>query len=306
MIDIKDLEAFLAILDGGSISKAAEDLGLTQPALSLKLKKMETELGIKLFHRTSRNVIPLETARIIEAKVRDLLAKFDDVKETLASNINELRGNVRIGCLMGWFDTLILPAVSLLKDSAPKIRLRFSVEQTEDLLPMLSHGQLDFAIIAQPFEKVEGVTTAHLLDEDLVLVGNNLPRTSSEAARRKELLSRPWVTMALPDSLVEKYWREQFDEHFPWNEAFVPVTISHILALPAIVKRIPNSIAVLPRQIITPAILKETGLEIADAVPQRNGIFLAWRSEALELQRYRIIKDTIQECAKQFQAKLKH
>ena len=61
MIDVKDLEAFLAIVDGGSISHAAHELGLTQPAISLKLKKIESELGVKLFQRTPRSMVPLPT-----------------------------------------------------------------------------------------------------------------------------------------------------------------------------------------------------------------------------------------------------
>ena len=83
MIDIKDLETFIAILDSGSISRAAESIGLTQPALSLKLKKMEQELGVPLFQRTPRSVIPLESARIIEPNARDLLNRLDGLRESL-------------------------------------------------------------------------------------------------------------------------------------------------------------------------------------------------------------------------------
>lgn len=293
MIDIKDLEAFLAIIDGGSLSKAAEDLKLTQPALSLKLKKIETELNVKLFQRTPRHMVPLDAARTIEPKVRDLLAKFDGVKEALASTIKEVRGQVRIGCLMGWFDTLLVPAFGRLYTEAPLIRVRLHVDQTENLLHMLSHGQLDMAIVAQPFEKVEGLSAEHLLDEELVLVGRDLPKHASETERKKALLARPWVTLTVPDPLVDKYWREQFSgQPFPWDKVTVPVSLDHIQALPKILRSIPDAVAVLPKQTVV-HLVTEGIMEVAQAVPHRNGLFLMWRTDGLELHRFQFVRKVL-------------
>jgi len=157
MIDVKDLEAFLAIVDGGSISHAANELGLTQPAISLKLKKMETELGVKLFQRTPRSMVPLPTALGIVPKVREILNRFDGIKETLSDEIHSLTGTVRIGCLMGWFDSLVLPAFASIHRQSPKIQLKLHVDQTDNLLHMVTHGQVDLAIVAQPFDHSEGI-----------------------------------------------------------------------------------------------------------------------------------------------------
>lgn len=303
MIDIKDLEAFVAILDSGSISKAANDLGLTQPALSLKLKKIEAELGVKLFQRTSRNVVPLDSSRIIEAKVRDIIGKLDVLKESLAESLKELRGQVRIGCVMGWFDTLVVPTVNQVRDEAPLLRLRLHVDNTAQLISMVAHGQLDFAIVAQPFEHAEGVKAQQLLDEELVLVGKNLPKKMSQRERQRMLLSRPWIVLTYPDPLVEKYWQEQFGASFPWESVSVPVVLDHILALPSVVRSVPDAVAVLPSQIVSSADLEEE-LEIAEAVPHRNGLFLIWRADGLELRRYQVVKQAILEQVQKYSKSL--
>lgn len=293
MIDIRDLEAFLAIVDSGSISKAAEDLGLTQPALSLKLKKMESQLGVRLFQRTPRNMVPLDTALSLEPKVREVVMKFDGLRDALVSTMKELKGQVRVGCLMGWFQSLLIPSVARVHAQAPGIRLRLHVDDTEKLVHMLAHGQLEFAIVAQPFENAEGFATEHLFDEDLVLFGKDLPKHANESEMRKALLARPWVTMSIPDPMVDKYWREQFKGRpFPWDLVSIPVTTDHITSLPRVVTSLEGAVAVAPRQIVLKPAEKKH-LQIAKAVPHRNGVFLLWRQDSATLQRHLCVKEAI-------------
>lgn len=297
MIDIKDLEAFLAIVDGGSISHAANGLGLTQPAISLKLKKMEAELGVKLFQRTPRSMVPLPTAEGIVPKVREILNKFDGIKETLNAEVSALEGTVRIGCLMGWFDTLFLPAFAAVHQSAPRLQIKLHVDQTESLLHMVTHGQLDLAIVAQPFVHTEDVHAEKLLDEELVLFGRTLPRMSSKEERRKALLSRPWVTMSTPDSIVDTFWNELFSgQPFPWNQVQVAACLDHIIAIPKVVMSLENALCVIPRQIVAQESLKN-GFEIEGASMQKNGLFLIARAGCLELKRFEIVADAIRTLA---------
>lgn len=298
-LDIKDLETFLAILDSGSISRAAEDIGLTQPALSLKLKKMETELGVALFQRTPRSVVPLETARIIEPKARDLLNRLDGLREALANGVTELAGQVRVGCLTGWVEPLLVPTAAALRQRAPNLRLRLAVNQTLELIHMVVHGRLDLAIIAQPFERTEGLELEQLLDEELVLVSKRpLPST----LKREALLSRTWVTLAVPDPLASKWWQEQFREEFPWEKAIVPVTVDNINTIPHLMRHVDDAVAVLPRQIVQP--LCDAGeFHIAHSVSLQNALYIVWRTEGLQLQRYVTVKEAMVEQAKQLVAR---
>lgn len=299
MIDIKDLQAFVAILDSGSISKAASDLGLTQPALSLKLKKIETELGVKLFQRTSRNVIPLESSRMIEAKVRDIIGKLDVLKESLADSLSELKGTVRVGCVMGWFDALLVPSLARVNREAPNVRMRLHVDQIPNLFYMVSHGALDLAIVAQPFENVEGIHAQHLIDEKLVLVGRNLPKGGTIREKQRILLSRPWIILTHPDPLVDKYWREVFGQNFPWESVSVPVVLDHIRALPSVLRSLPDAVAVLPAQIFDDPTI-QGDLEIGDAVEHQNGLYLISRADGLELKRFRVVREAVLAQVKKF------
>lgn len=298
MIDVKDLEAFLAIVDGGSISHAANNLGLTQPAISLKLKKIESELGVKLFQRTPRSMVPLPTAEGIVPQVREILNRFDGIKETLTTEVSSLEGAVRIGCLMGWFDSLFLPAFANVYQKTPRLQIKLHVDQTDNLLHMVTHGQLDLAIVAQPFEHTEGVHAEKLLDEELVLFGRALPKTSNKEERKKQLLSRPWVTMRIPDSIVDTFWNASFNgESFPWPQAQVAACLDHIIAIPKVVMSIDNALCIVPRQIVSPPSLT-AGFEIERASMQTNGLYLIARSGCLDLKRFAIVAEEIRRGAK--------
>lgn len=297
MIDIKDLEAFLAIVDGGSISHAANGLGLTQPAISLKLKKIEAELGVKLFQRTPRSMVPLPTAEGIVPKVREILNRFDGIKETLASEVTSIDGTVRIGCLMGWFDTLFLPAFASVHQKAPRLQIKLHVDQTSNLLHMVTHGQLDLAIVAQPFEHTEGVHAEKLLDEELVLFGRALPKNPNKQDRMNAYLSRPWVTMNIPDSIVDTFWSEFYGkEAFPWSRVQIAACLDHIIAIPKVVMSLENALCVVPKQIITASRLQH-GFELESASMQKNGLYLIARSGCLDLQRFSIVADEIRKRA---------
>jgi DNA-binding transcriptional LysR family regulator len=297
VIDVKDLEAFLAIIDGGSISHAANGLGLTQPAISLKLKKMETELGVKLFQRTPRSMVPLPTAEGIVPQVREILNKFDGIKETLTTEVTSLSGIVRIGCLMGWFDSIFLPAFAGIHQKAPLIQIRLHVDQTSNLLHMVTHGQLDLAIVAQPFEHNEGVYAEKLIDEELVLFGKSLPKHEDLNERKRQLLARPWVTMTSPDSIVDTFWKELFgNEPFPWHNVRIAACLDHIIAIPRVVMSLDNALCVIPRQVVSPeSILK--GFEFESASMKKNGLYLIARSGCLDLKRFSIVADELKTCA---------
>ena len=307
MIDVKDLEGFLAILDEGSISKAADRLGITQPALSLKLKKMESELGLQLFQRTSRSMVPLETCWAIEPAAREIITKLEGVKETLAHRIADLKGNVRFGCLTGWIDALLVPLIKTLHEEAPGIKLKVRVGQTAELLHAAAAGQLDLAIVAQPFAPTEGVICRHLFDEHLILIANGLPVNKEKTDFKANLLSMQWVTMTEPDPLVNQYWREMFREEFPWSKIKAPLSVDHIFAIRSLVSQISGTVAVVPSQVVSSFAANGTNGSALDthiAIPQKNGLYLAWREHGLELKRFCCVHDITLRLSKETKEKL--
>ncbi len=299
MIDVKDLEAMLAIIDSGSISRAAERLGVTQPALSLKLKKIESDLGTQLFIRTPRAVQPLETCRTIEPVARDLLLRLASIKDVLAASVADLEGNVRVGCLLGWFDSVLIPLFQRLSETAPKVRLQMQVKETAELLLAVGLGQLDMAIIAMPFERTEGLIYEHLLDERLALVSLRLPAGDAGARFRDELLAMKWVMMTGRDALVSQYWKSTFGEDFPWQQIGDAICVDQLIGVRSLLSRVQGTVGVLPSQVIFSQPGDTNPFDTHVSHTQPNGLFVVSRENGLELKRVRLVHDILCTCARE-------
>ncbi|MBK1830577.1 LysR family transcriptional regulator [Verrucomicrobiaceae bacterium R5-34] len=88
-LSLKQLQHFTQIAEHQNISSAASTLGVTQPALSLSLKKIEKDLDIQLFHRTEGRVVLNEVGRLLQPKIKQLLRSYEsvlDTAETIGSN----------------------------------------------------------------------------------------------------------------------------------------------------------------------------------------------------------------------------
>jgi DNA-binding transcriptional LysR family regulator len=162
---------------------------------------------------------------------------------------------------------------------------------------MVTHGQLDIAIVAQPFEHSEGIHAEKLIDEELILFGKKLPKNMEKAERKRALLNRPWVTMSIPDSIVNTFWKESFDgEAFPWNEVQVVACLDHILAIPKVVTTVENSLCIVPQQIVANH-QGYAGYEFERASRQKNGLYLIARAGCLELKRFALVAEEIKRLA---------
>jgi len=93
-MDTRQLKAFLKIIDTGSISRAAQSLGLAQPSLSQQLLRLEDELGIALFRRTARGVTATDAGRLFAEHARDVVRRTERAIEDLRHLRDDAGGEV--------------------------------------------------------------------------------------------------------------------------------------------------------------------------------------------------------------------
>lgn len=184
--NVSDLIAFLAVARTGSFTRAAQQLGVSQPALSHALKELEGRLGLRLLNRTTRSVSTTEAG---ERLLRTIAPHFDGIEAGLAA-LTELRdkpaGTVRITVGDQPAESILLPAVAGLLPAYPDLKVEISV----------NNGFVD--IVAERFDA--GVRLGETLAQDMVavrigpdmrmavvgsplyLVGRPLPRTPHDLA----------------------------------------------------------------------------------------------------------------------------
>lgn len=168
-MNIRDLQYLVALADHGHFGLAAEACFVSQPALSMQLKKLENSLGIQLVERTNKSVLLTATGRLITEQARDILARVDDMKETARQASDPLSGPLHIGIIPTLAPYLLPRIIPGLTHAFPRLSLYLLEDQTQRLLNRLKEGKLDCALIALPFDHNNDFATIPLFTEEFRL-----------------------------------------------------------------------------------------------------------------------------------------
>ena len=98
-MELHQLKYFLAIVDSGTVSRAAVRCGIAQPSLSQQLKKLERTLGIELFQREGRGVVLTDAGRALLPRARKILAEVQDAEANLKRDVESGHGRLAIGAI---------------------------------------------------------------------------------------------------------------------------------------------------------------------------------------------------------------
>lgn len=245
--DLDLLVTFLEIYRGGSLTSAAARRGLTQPAVSGQLAKLEKELGAALFTRGSRGVTPTPRADDLARRVGQHL----DQLRTALDPEGVLEGTVRIGGPAEFMTVKGLPALAPLTRGGLRLDVTFGL--AADLLDALRSGRLD--VVLSSVRPGAGFTATPVTDEEFVLVGPPLlARTvdrdllAEDPARALEHLPLVAYDGDLP--ILRRYWRSEFGRR-PRNT--VAVTVPDLRAvLTAVIAG--AGVSALPRYLAEPAL----------------------------------------------------
>ena len=152
-MDLKSLRYFLAIVDEGSISAAAESLNLSQPNISRQMTLLEKELGAKLFERGSRRIVLTEEGMLLRRRAVEILQLADTAVTEIGSAGKGVIGTVRIGC--GETDAMrvVARAIRRFSEMHPMVRFELHSGNAEDVSDLLERGLVDFGALIEPTDK---------------------------------------------------------------------------------------------------------------------------------------------------------
>jgi LysR family hydrogen peroxide-inducible transcriptional activator len=184
-LSLRDLEYASTIGQSGSFVRAAEICGVSQPALSQQIKKLEHLLGVQIFERQGRQVLPTEAGTLILQKADEILARARGLFEIGANLANPLMGDVHLGVIPTIGPYFMPRALPALRRGFPDLRLHPYEDTTDNLMALLKNRKLDIALIAAPSEQAD-IASATLCFEPFVLacpVGHKLACDAPVAAR---------------------------------------------------------------------------------------------------------------------------
>ncbi|MEX2517305.1 MAG: LysR substrate-binding domain-containing protein [Gammaproteobacteria bacterium] len=166
---------------------AAESCHVSQPTLSVAIKKLEEELGVKLFERRQHDVSITPIGERVIAQARVVLEEAETIKHIAREGLDDLKGQLRLGVIYTIGPYLLPKLIPLLHKRAPELTLLIEEHFTEQLSEKLRSGELDLIIVSLPFS-VTSLETQPLYREPFVVtLPSKHPLTRHKAIQANQL-----------------------------------------------------------------------------------------------------------------------
>ncbi|MGY1805413.1 LysR family transcriptional regulator [Blastococcus sp. SYSU D00922] len=197
MLDPVKLVTLRTVVARGSFSRAAQELALTQPAVSRQVGLLEQHLGARLVRRTRQGVVPTEAGRALLAHVDLVLGQLDRAERDVRDLVALRQGVVRLGSFLSALVHLSAETAALLDRAHPGIRLVDELVDRPAALGRLRAGTLDLAFVFEhdfePAPAVPGVELSPLFEDPVAVLLPAGHRLASGEVSLAELAEETWI-----------------------------------------------------------------------------------------------------------------
>jgi len=204
-ISLNALRCFAAVVEGGSISRAAEILGLSQPTISVTLTGLERACGTLLLHRRPRLALT-DAGQDLLARARLVLGRMDELEETMRQSRDLRRGSIAIGLST---PAHAMPCIAALMAAHPELRVRTRLGNTNGLLEALAACEIEVAIMTLT-RPVEGMSCTLLVMQRLIAC---VPASAPHAGISLEQLAEGPLVLREPGSMTRAMMEAAFAAH---------------------------------------------------------------------------------------------
>jgi len=266
-MEIHQLEYFIAIIETGGFSKAAERCSVAQPSLSQQIKKLEIEIGHLLFDRLGRRVVLTNAGEMLMPKARTILDEIQAIKVDIPSNIEEGQGSLAVG-FIPTISPFVLPSViHRFSQEFPQASLEVHEDLTEDIVRKLVSAELDVGITSLPI-KNKIIQTEELLTETLLVASSSKYDIASRASIQvKELNDFPFIALnevhCLGEQVQSFCYKQEVDLHIVCHTSQLS-TVHKCVAMGLGISLVPQALA------INDPIEQVSYRSISDSLPQRK------------------------------------
>ena len=179
-MEIRQLRAFVAIAESGTFTAGALRVHVTQAAISMQIRQLETEIGAKVFVRAPRHVILTEAGEQLLRRARHILREHDAALDEIAELAGAERGRLRIGSASAMVLTEQLPSIlKELRKQHPAADIAVTSGTSEVLVDQILAGEVDIAFVSLPVD-VRGIKTERLSEDQLVAIASPRHKLSKQ------------------------------------------------------------------------------------------------------------------------------
>ncbi|SDW18164.1 LysR family transcriptional regulator [Paenibacillus sp. CF384] len=209
MINLEWYRIFLHTARHRNLTKAAQELHVTQPSVSYAIKQMEDAMGVQLFHRLSKGVELTAEGQALLDYVEQSFSMLDSAQKHL-HNLKQLHaGEIRIGASDSLIKHLLLPHLNTFHREHPGIRIRLSHGKTPDITRRLLDGEIDCAMLHLPIQNPQLLIHTMATIEDCFVVGVDYKELTERTLSIQELADLPLILLS-PGSSTRNFVDQWF------------------------------------------------------------------------------------------------
>ncbi|QNK73796.1 LysR family transcriptional regulator [Variovorax sp. PAMC28562] len=168
-VTLRQLRVFRSVADGRNFSRAGDQVGLTQPAVSRAILELESQLGLKLLDRTTREVTLTEAGQSLAARLDRVLDELDQTLQDVAGLANASGGKVRVASSPTLSANLMPACIAACATAAPGIHFMLLDRIQQDVLDSVRSGEVDFGVVIEP-SATDDLHCQNMLSDPFVIV----------------------------------------------------------------------------------------------------------------------------------------
>lgn len=210
--DLRHIRAFLALARARSFTRAAAELNMSQPTLTVQIQRLEAQVGVKLFDRNKRHVALTQAGRDLLVPLERILVDIESIATSTEELLAHRRGLVTVAALPSMAATLLPRAIKALSASHPGISVRVHDGVAGTVNALVKSGHVDFGISSQTTGDRELTSHVLLMDRLCAVVSPTHPLAKKQSLTVRELARHPLVLMGKDSSsrqIVEMAFNRQ-------------------------------------------------------------------------------------------------
>jgi DNA-binding transcriptional LysR family regulator len=209
-VQIEDFRYVVQVAKIGSISRAAEVIGITQPALAKAVRRIEADTGMQLFERTAKGVLLTEAGKAFIHRATKIFLEYTDAMQEMGQMRTGELGLLRLGFSRTVNELMVLNVCKRLMHERPAARLELRERLTGELLPMLRAGDFDLVIAPLPHGQVSDMEFIPLYSDQLHIIAMaNHPLRKRDNLTLHDLADFEWMAPPL-DTKVRQHINDMF------------------------------------------------------------------------------------------------
>ena len=239
---LHQLKYFVAIVDTGSMTKAAERCFISQPSISQQVSKLEDGIGKKLFSRIKGNLVLTEAGQVVYEQATKILADVEETKHRV-SDVSDVRGGTVAVGILPTLAPFMLPGILMeLSNRYPEATVTVREEVSEVIVGAARRGELDILVEVTPFDETDLTVESLFSDEFLVAVHKDHEFGQLDEVPVDSLDGIPFILLQDIHCLARQI------EQYCFNERFMPKVLFQASQLSTVKQLITSSygISILP------------------------------------------------------------